>query len=300
MADQYPNQPQQLKDFFDAVVSLFVPPEGQDRDQFINGIRDRKIDIGKIYRNMLPFAGPRPDYSDQWMRWTYMYTYLSRHVHLVYSALLNSHRAKSKVMDTLPQAPIVCSVGGGPNTDALGLCLFLSVIGRHSPLTPEVHVLDRYPEWQLTWEGFREKLRDDYQQWMPQTTWREFDMLTPIDQEVRAIFESADIITFIKSLSSVVGLAQDDRLKRNVSEIIGAMKRGSLLLFIDNQWSQAKSLLDAALHGQPCRIVFQATRTDALHRSGLYSPMAEYLNMEIDHDPVLKAGRNVMMLVQKQ
>ncbi|PIK38469.1 hypothetical protein BSL78_24693 [Apostichopus japonicus] len=291
---------------FDAIVATFDNYSNQDEAATFSNSRNMREVMRETYTNdMSNRISDRPDYSDKLMRWTYTYTYLPRHVHLVYAALMKAYTPEHmESFEKLKEQPIVCCVGGGPNIDALGLCIFLRAVGCYGTLTTKVCVLDKYDDWRHTWEDMKQQLSCEYQSWMPQTEWAKFDMCSSLYP--RAFFKvksfgiinEADIITMIKSLSTVASSAE--KMKLTVDQLMKKMKRGALLLFIDYAKSNAVKIVQQALSSNRSshRVLHDELITDALTRE-IYSGSAETFTDRMEDQPVLGAGQNIMLLIHR-
>lgn len=77
------------------------------------------------------------------------------------------------------------------------------------------------------------------------------------------------------------------------------MKKGSLLLFIDNKMNPERDILVKAISKTSYEIVHEGDVTAVLDRE-IYSEIAEVVIEIIKDQPVLSAGTNIMMLIQKK
>lgn len=105
----------------------------------------------------------------------------------------------------------ICCLGGGPASDAIGVCKVLSALCRQSAgkrLKLKVTVVDLNEDWAVTAGNVLETLKD-----MPELLGLEgvelsFDFLSadltrPFDEAVKKVLESADIVTMVYFLSAV-------------------------------------------------------------------------------------------------
>ncbi|XP_071835850.1 uncharacterized protein [Apostichopus japonicus] len=293
-----------IKVLFDTIVAMFSKFSNGDENAIAKS-RKMKRDMRNAYGGDILYLSAKPDYSDQLRRWTYIYTYLPRHVHLVYAALCTADTPELKEsLKKLKEQPIVCCVGGGPNCDALGLCIFLKKVGCKGTLTKEVCVLDEYDDWRHTWADMKQQSPEGDQSWMPETEWVKCDLVKPFTDDSAEKLKKADIITVIKSLSSVAA-SSEETVKEICDRIMKMMKPNALLLFIDNAKSNAGELLLEArreLNGSSHKLVLHEevmTANLTSSRRDIYSYEAEALIEYMEDQPVLKAGDNEMILIHR-
>ncbi|XP_022101535.1 uncharacterized protein LOC110985092 [Acanthaster planci] len=184
---------------------------------------------------------PQPDFADAAYRWAYVYQYLTKHCHLIYQMLwllLPFDITKR----WLERGVDVCSVGGGPGTDVIGVLVYLqsvrSYLGKPACERVVGHVLDKFATaWNGAWLAIREsnsvlKKSQIYCKYIA------CDLLADLptaamEQEIR----QADLVTMIKSFSAFVAFMRDGRDIRQcaVAKLLKQMKRGAAVLFIDNK-----------------------------------------------------------------
>ncbi|XP_038055907.1 uncharacterized protein LOC119727901 [Patiria miniata] len=189
--------------------------------------------ISQMYKGGLSNASSqcRSDWSDPANRCAYVFLYLMQHCHLVFSSLqytskiLNSWQNKSNLK--------ICSIGGGPGSDLVGLTTFLRKKGIFPPLL-ECLVLDLYPNWKDTWDMIYKRIPERFGVQYKRCDIVRDTALTSIS--TRRFIRDADMLTMVKFFSTVSAFFRDepgcgDLLRSFLHEL----KPGCFVLFIDNQ-----------------------------------------------------------------
>ncbi|XP_038045245.1 uncharacterized protein LOC119719821 [Patiria miniata] len=189
--------------------------------------------ISEMYKGGLSIASThcRSDWSDPANRCAYVFLYLMQHCHLVYfsleqdtSRILNSWCNKSSLK--------VCSIGGGPGSDLVGLTTFLHKKGIFPP-SLECRVLDLYPNWKVTWDKIHPCIPGNFRVTYERCdVVRDADLTTP----TRRFIRQADMLTFVKVFSTVSAFFQEDPRRGDfVRSILRKIKQGCFVLYIDNE-----------------------------------------------------------------
>lgn len=198
-----------LGDVFDSILEIYKTIE-QDRNRRNSDKELKDIcleymqETSRIYRYDLPRESDRVDFSDPLKQWSYMFVYTLRHVDLVSYALdATSDIGILKDSDACC-SPTVCMIGGGPGSDVLGLSIHLREHGHTAPMSSRLHVLDKYTEWQGTWQLFHQHLPERFNLAIPEMKYHAFDFEdNDLSLEHQEIVKSSNIVTMIKSLSPV-------------------------------------------------------------------------------------------------
>ncbi|XP_035210906.1 uncharacterized protein LOC118185190 [Stegodyphus dumicola] len=131
----------------------------------------------------------------------------------------------------------VCSLGGGPGTDIIGI---LTVICRFGNFPAFMTVVDYASEWQITFKNIIKEIKSSFPEhvrMMVSSNYFKYqylngDLLSQVttNSNIRNAVMSADIVTMVKFISA----AACDKTRKMVKDIFGCMKPGALLIFIDN------------------------------------------------------------------
>ncbi len=180
--------------------------------------------ISLLYRTGLSRASrlERSDWDDAANRCAYFFIYFTHHCYLVYVSLQQirpdiSTRWQNK------RSMSVCSIGGGPGSDLVGLTKFL----RDTNIFPSsLHclVLDLFPNWKLTWDTIYQNLPDHFQ-----VTYKKCDLVrdTRLPSDVISFIRNVDLLTLVKSFSAVSAFFRTDPNRRELlRSILNELKQG--------------------------------------------------------------------------
>ncbi|KFM60119.1 hypothetical protein X975_16282, partial [Stegodyphus mimosarum] len=131
----------------------------------------------------------------------------------------------------------VCSLGGGPGTDIIGI---LTVICSFGYFPAIMTVVDYAGEWQITFKNIIEEIKSSFPERVRQMVSSNYfkyqylngDLLSQVtmNSNIRNALMSADIVTMVKFISA----AACNKTRKMVKDIFGCTKPGALLIFIDN------------------------------------------------------------------
>ncbi|XP_038077760.1 uncharacterized protein LOC119745470 [Patiria miniata] len=228
-------------------------------------------------------------------RCAYVFLYLMQHCHLVSFSLqetsksLRSWRNKKEILK-------VCSIGGGPGSDLVGLTTFL----RKKEIFPsslECRVLDLYPNWKDTWDKI-------YQLCIPEdfsVKYEKCDVVRDKDLTVstRQFIKQADMLTLSKFFSAVSAFFRNDRGSGDLlRSILRDIKPGCFVLYIDNQHvSDTKFEQDFASQVDGLHKVHEFRDTVTLSIGQYSSTLAKYRD-DLDYNP-LKSCDVLIQLYEK-
>ena len=198
------------------------------------------ITLSMVYKNLgKAHYIQQPDFTDPAYQVAYVFQYFTKHCHLIYQMLWML--LPISIAKTWLQSGInICSIGGGPGTDIIGVLIYLrsirSYLGSSARERIMGYVLDKYSAWGSTWSSLRESntILKESQIYCSYITCNLLDELptAATEEEIR----QADLITMIKSLSAFNVFLKDGRDIRQcaVTKLLKQLKRGALVLFIDN------------------------------------------------------------------
>ncbi|XP_022079619.1 uncharacterized protein LOC110973245 [Acanthaster planci] len=220
-----------LSDVLDELVNQV--PNGLTNNW--DNVKQSLRSITNMYQNGLRYAHSnfRSDWNDPANRCAYVFVYLMQHCYLVNGSLqysdvvAKSWRNKSNLK--------VCSIGGGPGSDLVGVTIFLRE-NRIFPPSLECLVLDLYPTWKDTWDTIYRQLPGSFT-----VSYRECDLVrdTKLRGQDLQFVKQADILTLSKSFSAVSAFFRQDRSgsKGNfLRNLLRATKPGCFVLYIDNDY----------------------------------------------------------------
>ncbi|XP_033632619.1 uncharacterized protein LOC117294358 [Asterias rubens] len=199
---------------------------------------------------------PQPDFTDPAFQCAYVFQYLVKHCHLVYQILWKTLPI-SIARIWLQRGVNVCSIGGGPGTDIIGVLVFLRSMGSYLGYPENTgrvmgYVLDQYGAWESTWSSLRSNnatLRDS-QIYCSYITCDLLDELptAATEDEIR----QADLVTMIKSLSAFQMFLKDGRDIRHcaVTKLLRQLRRGAFVLFIDNKDEMSRRIFYTGYRSQ--------------------------------------------------
>ncbi|XP_038057139.1 uncharacterized protein LOC119728812 [Patiria miniata] len=220
-----------LTDILEDLVNK-VPNDGYTSNTEI--VKQSLREISNLYKHGLRFSnsGLRTDWNEPANRCAYVFLYLMHHCYLVYGSLQYSDEVTRSWRNR--SSLKVCSIGGGPGSDLVGLTTFLRVHGIFPP-SLECLVLDLYPNWKDTWDTIYNHLPDAFS-----VTYCRCDLVKDTQLHTRDLqfIKQADIITMSKSFSAVSAFYRADPSKGAfLRDVLQQTKPGCFVLFIDNEYS---------------------------------------------------------------
>ncbi|XP_015924430.1 uncharacterized protein [Parasteatoda tepidariorum] len=173
------------------------------------------------------------DYNDAAHRCAYLHKYAPLHACLVQDMLNRALREGEDIIKSVINNNLcffnLCSLGGGPGIDVIGVlsCLYKEF----GPFKCSAQVIESMIGWENTYDSVLECLRQlNYRTNTFRTSFVSANLLEKMDAEVERAIRSANLITMVKFVSGAV-CKDTDQMVRN---IFNAMEPGALLLFIDN------------------------------------------------------------------
>ncbi|TWT44971.1 hypothetical protein RAS1_13910 [Phycisphaerae bacterium RAS1] len=164
------------------------------------------------------------DYTDPARRFAYLFAYTTAHANLVYGRICGSKQLRS-VFDR--DQVLVSCIGGGPGSDFLGLLKYCERMNKKPDVT--CHLLDRDPAWGESWSDVGQKVGATMKL---ATHFNPFDVTDPKKWMVFKKHFQADLFTLIYFMSEVY--AKRSEASAYFDTLFSSMKKGSFLLFVDN------------------------------------------------------------------
>lgn len=318
-----PRVDEELRDLFDSIVKMYLAWEKSltsfQRLELRILCLESMQNTSLVYKHSLRFLTVRINFSDPFTRWSYMFVFMMRHVHLVFYAL--DQAVYEKILKVIPSGrpTNVCMIGGGPGSDVLGLGLFLMKHGCTSKLTDQVNVLDKCQEWSDSWSQLHRFLPERYSKGIPEVNYHSFDYLNnKLTPEQLGCVEDAHIVTMIKSLSPVAAWLKTKPIHQSyvrgaygqlkcvisewhsVYEILKAMKPGAFLLYIDNETGPQRQILMNTVKFLKFKIIFDRIFRGVRMPSHFFSSTSRDLMNTLNYKPCTTAGTNEVIILKKE
>ncbi|KAF8796475.1 hypothetical protein HNY73_000845 [Argiope bruennichi] len=179
------------------------------------------------------------NYNSPECRCAYLYKYASLHTGMV-TKYFRKFVNKKELRNHFQRGIKICSLGGGPGTDIIGICKALAVRPYFHQRIKQVSVLDICGGWNNTFENIISGLLTGKVKDVPETfisskkfkyNLIEIDLIQSLPENVIEIISKADIVSMVKFISVV--LAKEGCL--DALKILGnLLKPGAVVFFIDN------------------------------------------------------------------
>ncbi len=129
-------------------IALHVETSNQTTDEVLQKIRDHIESTSREYRS----DEPEIQYDDPLCRLGYLYMHAAANATLFERVLMESDDLRETLRSAGDKTLNVCSMGGGPGTELLGVAkYFLKSWRRTPPRKITFSVFDAVPEWADTW-----------------------------------------------------------------------------------------------------------------------------------------------------
>ncbi len=280
----------------DALNPLLDQVEYQDRASKFDDVKESLRDITKLYKTGLNQTTPssRSNWNDAANRCAYVFTYFMQHCHIVHYSLQQiQHNISTSWQNK--NSLVICSIGGGPGSDLVGLTRFLTDTDLFPPSLTCL-VLDLYPNWKHTWESIYNQLPETFD-----VTYGKCDLVdtTALRSDILHSIGKADMLTFVKSFSAVAAfLRKDPRKGSRLRSILHELKGGSFVLYIDNKhWD--KSFLNNFASPAGLEVVFDFCGKQTLP-FGQHSHTIREFSHHLDFRPMRNCDVTIWILYKKK
>jgi Putative SAM-dependent methyltransferase len=135
-------------------VKLHASDSGLTGPEILGKISQHLYETSKQHRK----AEPDIRYDDPLCRLGYLYRHATANATLFEWVLSRSKYLKTKLLEAKGGTLQICSVGGGPGTELLGLAKYLLQNSDRIPRKISFAVLDNFPQWSETWHQLAEKI----------------------------------------------------------------------------------------------------------------------------------------------
>ncbi|CAL1274660.1 unnamed protein product [Larinioides sclopetarius] len=192
------------------------------------------------------------DFNEVAYRCAYLFKYAPFHTALAYKAmshaLTESPYELRALLDSLSGPLKLCSLGGGPGTDVIGV--LAAMHNQFGFFHSSVKLVDIMSEWELTFWSVLDELRQKNYGTLSESMsekWFDWSFMTAdlqgkMSRELIEVLETADLITMIKFVSA----AACKETSNMIEKIFKIMKPGAFILFVDNAAGGFKELISSA------------------------------------------------------
>ncbi|CAL1296404.1 unnamed protein product [Larinioides sclopetarius] len=152
------------------------------------------------------------DYSYPECRCAYVYKYANLHAGMI-TKYFRKFIKKKEIKNNFQRGIKICSLGGGPGTDIIGIFKALAVMPYFHHRINRVSVLDICGDWSNTFENIilsllAGKVKDVPETFISSKKFRhelvEVDLLQELPENVVEIISNADIISMVKFMSVIL------------------------------------------------------------------------------------------------
>jgi hypothetical protein len=143
-----------VKAVLEEAVKLHASDSGITAPEILAKISQHLDETSKQHRK----AEPDIKYDDPLCRLGYLYRHATANATLFEWVLTRSKHLKTQLLEAKRGTLQICSVGGGPGTELLGLAKYLLRNSESIPRKISFAVLDNFPQWNETWHQLAEKI----------------------------------------------------------------------------------------------------------------------------------------------
>lgn len=151
-----------VKEVLEEAVDTYAKESGMATEDVLAKIKEHIDHTAKEHET----GEPDIEYHDPLCRLGYLYRHAAANATLFQRVLTESRRLGKRLCAAEHQKLRICSVGGGPGTELLGLAKYFLWTGRDSPRKITFDVLDSVLEWAETWmqlsDAVESHLRDSF------------------------------------------------------------------------------------------------------------------------------------------
>ncbi|XP_038075249.1 uncharacterized protein LOC119743014 [Patiria miniata] len=255
-------------------------------------------DVSQNYRTGLSTASLRyrTDWKEAANRCAYVFVYLIQHCNLVFYSLMQASE-RGTVSDYWSDLSTlnVCSVGGGPGSDLVGLTTFLEQSHVY-PRMLNCLVLDLYPTWKRAWDAIAYYL--PRQHWV---SYKRCDLVgdAGLSADVLQFVRDADLVTLVKSFSAAAAFLRADRSRGSaLRAILREIKPGCHVLYIDNDHDGDSQFRNDFADPAGLDLMFEERDFQSVP-SGSYSEIVNKYCSALDFNPMKGCDVNIQLYRKK-
>jgi hypothetical protein len=146
-----------VKAILEEAVELYSAESDLTVPEVLAKIKEHIDNTAKEHRK----AEPEIEYQDPLCRLGYLYRHATANATLFERVLTESGHLRTKLRESKGGALQICSVGGGPGTELLGLAKYLLRRPQSLPRKIAFTVLDNVPQWAETWDQLAEAIDEE-------------------------------------------------------------------------------------------------------------------------------------------
>jgi len=209
-------------------------PNPRTKDEII---QKKLEELRKDYKRLL--AGKMPNYADQYIRFAYLYCYVSAHANIVY-------RLIDENIDNIFDADVVkvSCLGGGPGSDLLGIIKFMVEQNKSAKL--ECWMFDKENIWRDSWKSMCDNIKIP-KKMSASSSFKLFDITILNSWAKYSPLWDADLYTMSYFVSEVCSI---ERLSETFfKNLFDKAKKGSYFLLVDNISCASHNWFDSQIEG---------------------------------------------------
>ena len=205
-------------------------------------IKKELTTLSSEYANLTNAKAKPIDYSDALKRFAYIYKYTVAHADYIMQLIAGEKELRDLLNRKIVE---VACLGGGPGSDLLGILKYMMNSGiKNTILT--CYIFDKERAWGDSWSDVARVLKAPFQVY---PVFQQLDVTDPGTWKSYQKFLRADLFTLSYFLSEVWKIKE--QAEPFFDHCISQMKKGSLILFIDNNSPRFVQWFDALVkkHG---------------------------------------------------
>ncbi|MDQ2712803.1 MAG: hypothetical protein M3Y24_11355 [Acidobacteriota bacterium] len=220
------NLMQLIKVVLDDAYGVITAESESARDELIKAEIDS---LSSAYAKLTDRKIGPIDYSDPVKRFAYIFKYTVAHADYIMQLIRNEEELRK--MLCRPATEVAC-LGGGPGSDLLGILKYLMQAGvKDSCVT--CYIFDKERAWGDSWSDVARLLNSPFRVY---PVFQQMDITDPATWKSYQKFLRADLFTLSYFLSEVWKIKES--ADPFFDHCMSQMKRGSMILFVDNNSSQ--------------------------------------------------------------
>jgi hypothetical protein len=246
-------------------------------------INDRLQDLTKTYSDLTIKRAKAINYTDAARRFAYVYKYVTCHSNLVFTRIEDSKELKALFKNDEVQ---VACIGGGPGSELLGILKYCAEYG----VSPKLKFLlfDGEIAWAETWEDIDDKLKEaDEKAPATRTIYEPLDVTKPEQYEHKSKYlKQSDLFVMVYFVSEVFSFM--DKAQDYFDHLFSGMKKGALILYIDNKHSSFTTWIDKQLAKHGLAVLAAADGLETMPTDEEKTELGKYYG-KFKSDPKLNA-----------
>ena len=220
-----------LATFEKALKKIHNDGVAEHGEQWMQLVHARVTSLELLYQNLTVQGRPPIDYSEKATQAAYLFAYGTPRAYFTAEFLVRHREALDAPLCKSPDLNVV-SFGGGPASELVGLLHYLGNEGADEGVTSiSYRIYDKDGAWEGTAGKVVRKIVSDIDVDM---TYHELD-LADSAASAQVDVGDADLIIFSYIMSELCALDAKDIIAKNVNAILGTMKSGATMLFVESK-----------------------------------------------------------------